>query len=80
MATKRQQRQIKSPQGYADYKFCNNVVYEPNNDDEMVDHKEWRLAMEEIHMIEKNQTWNLVEKPTHKDVVGVKWIYKTSKF
>jgi hypothetical protein len=46
----------------------------------MVDHKEWRLAMEEIHMIEKNQTWNLVEKPTHKDVVGVKWIYKTSKF
>lgn len=32
---------------------------------------------EEIRMIEKNETWELVEKPPHKKAIEVKWIYKT---
>ena len=32
---------------------------------------------EEIYVIEKNKTWELVENPKDKDVIGVKWIYKT---
>ena len=32
---------------------------------------------EEIHVIEKNKTWELVEKPKDKDIIGVKWIFKT---
>ena len=28
-------------------------------------------------MIEKNQTWELVDRPQHKKVIGVKWIYRT---
>jgi Reverse transcriptase (RNA-dependent DNA polymerase) len=32
---------------------------------------------DEIKMIEKNETWELVEKSNEKDVVGLKWIYKT---
>ncbi|CAL2244757.1 unnamed protein product [Prunus armeniaca] len=32
---------------------------------------------DELHMIEKNSTWELVNKPTEKPVIGVKWIYKT---
>lgn len=32
---------------------------------------------EEIHIIEKNQTCELQDKPPHKDVIGVKWIFKT---
>lgn len=32
---------------------------------------------EEIAMIEKNETWELVDRPKHKDVIGLKWIYKT---
>ena len=28
-------------------------------------------------MIEKNQTWELVDKPTHKRTIGVKWVYRT---
>ena len=28
-------------------------------------------------MIEKNQTWQLVDKPTHKRAIGVKWVYRT---
>ena len=31
----------------------------------------------EIGMIEKNCTWELVDRPFDKPVVGVKWIYKT---
>lgn len=33
---------------------------------------------EELRMIEKNQTWELTERPKHKDVVGVKWIFRTT--
>ncbi|PKI74464.1 hypothetical protein CRG98_005146 [Punica granatum] len=28
-------------------------------------------------MIEKNQTWELVERPQNRKVIGVKWVYKT---
>ena len=34
---------------------------------------------EEIECIEKNQTWELVDVPTDKDVINVKWIYKTKQ-
>jgi len=32
---------------------------------------------EEMHSIEKNDTWELVELPRGKKVVGSKWVYKT---
>ena len=28
-------------------------------------------------MIEKNNTWELVDRPTHKKAIGVKWVYRT---
>lgn len=31
---------------------------------------------EEIRMIEKNNTWEFVDRPKDKDVIGVKWVYK----
>ena len=34
---------------------------------------------EEIECIEKNQTWELVDVPKFKDVINVKWIYKTKQ-
>jgi hypothetical protein len=34
---------------------------------------------EEIRGIEKNQTWNFVNLPKYKDVISVKWIYKTKQ-
>ena len=33
----------------------------------------------EIECIEKNETWELVDVPKYKDVISVKWIYKTNK-
>ena len=32
---------------------------------------------EEICMIEKNCTWELVDRPPSKNVIGVKWIFRT---
>ena len=60
--------------------FCYFVSDEPNNYERAAQHKEWRDAMkEEISMIEKNHTWVLVDKPPHKDTIGVKWVYKTKQ-
>jgi hypothetical protein len=40
----------------------------------------WAQAMdEEIKCIENNQTWKLVDVPEDKDVISVKWIYKTKQ-
>ncbi|CAL2276796.1 unnamed protein product [Prunus armeniaca] len=40
--------------------------------------KAWLKAMEdELQMIEKNGTWELVDRPNEKPVIGVKWVYKT---
>ena len=40
--------------------------------------EKWVVAMEEeIEAIEKNDTWELVNLPKGKHVIGVKWVYKT---
>ena len=31
----------------------------------------------EIEAIERNNTWDLVDLPADKNVIGVKWVYKT---
>ncbi|XP_034678911.1 uncharacterized protein LOC117909123 [Vitis riparia] len=53
-------------------------VFEPAGFNEAIEDKNLRVAMqEELSMIEKNNTWELVDRPTHKKVIGVKWVYKT---
>ena len=32
---------------------------------------------EEFSMIEKNRTWELVDKPHDRKIIGVKWVFKT---
>ncbi|CAJ2638092.1 unnamed protein product [Trifolium pratense] len=59
------------------YARCNYCVVEPENFDEAIKEDVWRNAMqEEIDAIEKNKTWQLVEKPNDKEAIGVKWVYK----
>ena len=54
------------------------IAYEPQKYEEAVKDRVWRKAMdEEINMIEKNKTWQLVDKPKEKQVIGLKWVYKT---
>lgn len=56
--------------------FCYFISDEPNNFEQVVQHKEWKAAMkEEIQIIEKIHTWELADKPPHKDIIGVKLVY-----
>ena len=55
-------------------------IYDPLTFEEAVVEEVWEKGMdEEIECIEKNQTWELVDVPTYKDVISVKWIYKTKQ-
>jgi hypothetical protein len=45
-------------------------IIEPENYQEAAGDKAWQEAMkEELEMIEKNNTWELVERPTDKPVI-----------
>ena len=51
---------------------------EPEGYEEATADQKWRNAMkEELIMIEKNKTWELVDRPNHKKAIGVKWVYRT---
>ncbi|BBN69279.1 multidrug resistance-associated protein 9 [Prunus dulcis] len=56
---------------------CNMCIVEPDSFEEADLDESWRCAMEaELEMIEKNNTWKLVDRPSNKPVIGVKWVYK----
>jgi hypothetical protein len=49
---------------------------EPNNFEEVSNDEQWVKAMEEeLHQIEKNETWELVPRPKNKNVIGTKWVF-----
>ncbi|KAK1437640.1 hypothetical protein QVD17_03434 [Tagetes erecta] len=54
------------------------TVTDPIYFDQAVKVKEWQDAMvAEMQAIERNQTWQLVHLPPGKNLVGVKWLFKT---
>lgn len=60
------------------YQRCNIAVCEPTNYEEAKTDQNWIVAMkEELFMIEKNKTWELVSRPENRKVIGVKWVYRT---
>ena len=60
------------------YENCNFSGIEPGSFEEAEKEEVWLNAMkEEMRMIEKNKTWELVDPPTDREVIGVKWIFKT---
>ena len=57
--------------------FCFHAGSDPLNFNKAVTEKKWIKAMdEEIHAIEKKDTWKLTYPPEKKKAVGVKWVYK----
>ena len=59
---------------YAKY---NVAVIEPTGFQEAMQDKTWLSTMEEeLSMIEKKHTWQLVHKPLDRKVVGVKWVVR----
>ncbi|CAL2229031.1 unnamed protein product [Prunus armeniaca] len=56
---------------------CNMCIMDPEKYEDTKQDESWLKAMEdELFMIGKNGTWMLVDKPTEKPVIGVKWVYK----
>ena len=75
---RRSERERKPPNRFVDNYAYNNAIYvnfcSANN--EAIESKEsnnWSKAMtKEIDFLEKNKTWQLVDKPKNKDVLDVK--------
>ncbi|CAL8989009.1 unnamed protein product, partial [Prunus brigantina] len=56
---------------------CNLCIMEPEKFDEAVKDESWIKAMkDELSMIEKNATWELVDRPTEKPVIGSWQLYQ----
>ena len=52
-------------------------VQEPTNLDEAMADPNWKAAMqEEYDSIMKNQTWDLVDRPVKRKIIGTKWVWK----
>ena len=50
---------------------------EPVEIDKVVTNEMWLKAMKEgLNSIEKNQTWELVDPPSNKNPIALKWVYK----
>ncbi|KAD3337314.1 hypothetical protein E3N88_32834 [Mikania micrantha] len=70
-------QEIKNATEHTTCQFALNIV-DPTTYEEAVTKKEWQLAMdEEVNAIVKNNTWELVSLPPGKNVVGLKWLFKT---
>jgi hypothetical protein len=55
-------------------------IDDPLTFEEAVKDDVWEQAMdEEIKCTKNNQTWKSVDVPEDRDVISVKWIYKTKK-
>ncbi|XP_028116204.1 putative disease resistance protein RGA4 [Camellia sinensis] len=60
------------------YQRCNVALCEPADHEEALKDPKWKKAMEEeMSMIHKNKTWELVNKPEGRRIIGVKWVYRT---
>ena len=52
--------------------------FQPSSFEEAIRDENWVQAMdEEIEAIEKNDTWDLIDLPKEKNLIIVKWVYKT---
>ena len=53
-------------------------VDDPIHFEDAIKDRKWIEAMDdEINATEKNKTWELVDLLEGKEVIGVKWVYKT---
>jgi len=52
-------------------------MIEPTKDDEALTDDGWILAMQdELNQFKRNDVWDLVPKPEHKNNIGTKWVFR----
>jgi hypothetical protein len=67
------------PPHLCDYHCYSTTLHyhEPQSYKEASTNSHWQQAMqEELHALEKTHTWDLVDPPFDKTLVGCKWVYK----
>jgi hypothetical protein len=51
-------------------------VIEPATVDEALSDDGWIVAMqEELNQFQRNDVWDLLAKPEHKNIIGTKWVF-----
>ncbi|KAG8474289.1 hypothetical protein CXB51_033531 [Gossypium anomalum] len=62
------------------YEKAQVAIVEPTSFEEAEADEGWKQAMvDEIKMIQKNQTWELTERPANRKTIGVKWVYRAKQ-
>jgi len=52
-------------------------MIEPTKVDETLADDGWVLAMQdELNQFKRNDVWDLVPKPEHKNIIGTKWVFR----
>ncbi|WJX12733.1 hypothetical protein P8452_03195 [Trifolium repens] len=52
-------------------------LIEPKTTNEALPDDAWIVAMEEeLNQFKRNDVWDLVPKPNHKNIIGTKWVYR----
>ncbi|KAK2415764.1 putative mitochondrial protein [Trifolium repens] len=52
-------------------------MIEPKNVDEALTDDEWIVAMQdELNQFQRNDVWDLVPRPAHKNIIGTKWVFR----
>ncbi|KAK2411518.1 putative mitochondrial protein [Trifolium repens] len=52
-------------------------LIEPKTTSEALSDDAWIVAMEEeLNQFKRNDVWDLVPKPKHKNIIGTKWVYR----
>ena len=52
-------------------------MIEPKNLKEAIIDDQWIIAMqEELNQFERNNVWQLVEKPHNYPIIGIKWVFR----
>ena len=60
------------------YQRCNVAICEPASYEEAIKDEKWQRAMEEeLTMIKRNKTQELVDRPKDRKIIGVKWVFRT---
>jgi hypothetical protein len=54
------------------------AICEPAGYEEAIKDQKWQKAMnEELSMIKKNKTYEVVDRPKDRKIIGVKWVFRT---